>query len=220
MNPAGHHAYGKAVQLQTTGLPLPYRILRNLALLTLPLLAACGNSDADSPVRITLPDADPVTRPREPLPSPDVEGALWQVSEDGRAIHFGLPDEPPYLTLACRLTETPPQLRIIRHVEARPDTSALFPVIGNGMISRFKMEAVLNDGEWRWEGTYPADAPALDVFTGTRDLEATLPGAGSLVIEGSRLPGEFVTWCRLGGKVMQASEEEQAEAEEANAADD
>ena len=80
------------------------------------------------------------------------------------------------------------------------------------MISRLKMEAALDDGEWRWEGTYRADAPELDVFTGPRELEATLPGGGSLQIAGSRLPGEFVNWCRIGGKVLQTSAREEAKA--------
>jgi hypothetical protein len=31
----------------------------------------------------------------------------------------------------------------------------------------------------------------LDVFTGPRELEATLPGGGTLLIAGSRIPGEF-----------------------------
>jgi len=89
---------------------------------------------------------------------------------------------------------------------------ALFPVLGNGMISRFQIDAVLHDGEWRWEGTLPAADPQLEVFTGPRELQATLPGGGSLVIEGSRIPGEFVEWCRAGGRVLRAAEaEEQAE---------
>lgn len=191
---------------------LPQNLPRLLCLLALPFLAACGSSDSDAPVRISLPKADPVTRPREPLSSPDVEGALWSVSKDGRAINFGLPDQKPYLSLACRLKEKPPQLLVIRHIEARPGTSALFPIIGNGMISRLKMEAALDDGEWRWEGTYRADAPELDVFTGPREMEATLPGGGSLEIPGSRLPGEFVNWCRIGGKVLRTSAKEEAKA--------
>ena len=45
----------------------------------------------------------------------------------------------------------------------------------------------------------PADAPELDVFTGQRNIEATLPGSGTLKIAGSSLPREFLQWCRLGG---------------------
>jgi len=90
-------------------------------------------------------------------------------------------------------------------------------VIGNGMISRFKVDATLTDREWRWEGALPAADSQLDVFTGPREIEATLPGGGSLLIEGSRIPGEFVSWCRAGGKVQRAEAAEQAEEAEAAA---
>jgi hypothetical protein len=51
------------------------------------------------------------------------------------------------------------------------------------------------------------------VFTGRRDLEATLPGAGTLLIAGSGIPGEFVRWCRAGADVGEAAAEERAEEE-------
>ena len=137
----------------------------------------------------------------EPLPSPDTEGADWTVSADGRAIEFRKPDAPPFLTLACRIDAEPPQIRIIRHVTARPGEKALFPVIGNGTIARFKVDAALSDNEWRWEGLLPADDALLEVFTGAREIEATLPGAGTLKIGGSRIPGQFISWCRAGGPV-------------------
>jgi hypothetical protein len=54
----------------------------------------------------------------------------------------------------------------------------------------------------------PASDPQLDVFTGPGELQATLPGGGTLLIEGSRVPGEFVTWCRAGGRVRRAEEAE------------
>ena len=119
------------------------------------------------------------------------------------------------LTLACDLRKTPAQFRIVRHVAARPGEKALLPVIGNGTTSRFKVDATLAGGEWRWEGVVPASDPSLDVFTGPRELEATLPGGGTLLIGGSRIPGEFVTWCRTGGKTRQL---DAAEAEAAAAA--
>jgi hypothetical protein len=108
------------------------------------------------------------------------------------------------------LRETPARLRIVRHVTARPGEKALLPVIGNGTISRFKVDAVLSGDEWRWEGALPAGDPSLDVFTGPRELEATLPGGGSVLIAGSRIPGEFVNWCRAGGGVRQPAVEGQA----------
>lgn len=181
-----------------------------LQLVSLLLLAACGNG-GDAPMqaqRISLEDAR--ARVEEPLLSPDTKGARWTVTPDAQAIDFGRPGGDPWLTLACDVRQAPATLRIIRHVDARPGQKALFPVLGNGTISRFKVDAALHEGEWRWEGVLPARDPQLDVFTGTQDLEATLPGGGTLLIEGSRIPGEFVNWCRAGGRVVRAAAAESA----------
>ena len=185
------------------------------AILPILALAACGR--AEEPVdaqRISLEDAR--AEIREPLPSPDTESAAWTVATDGQAIRFGNEGERPFLSLACRVRDDPPTITVIRHAPARPGEKALFPVIGNGTISRFKVDAGLADNEWRWAGTVPADDALLEVFTGPREIEATLPGAGTVRVAGSRIPGEFIAWCRQGGGVAQAVAEEQAEAEEAN----
>ena len=182
------------------------------AILATFVLAACGQ--AEEPVdgqRISLEDARGEVR--EPLPSPDTENASWTVATDGQAVRFGNAGERPFLSLACRVRDDPPTITVIRHAPARPGEKALFPVIGNGTISRFKVDAGLADNEWRWAGTLPADDPLLEVFTGPREIEATLPGAGTLRIAGSRIPGEFIAWCRRGGDVARAVAEEQAEAE-------
>jgi hypothetical protein len=152
--------------------------------------------------------------PPAPLVSPDVEGAAWSVTGSAQAIEFGRPGSPPLLTLACDLRRTPVQLRIVRHVPARPGQKALLPVLGNGTISRFKVDAALADGEWRWEGTLPASDPSLDVFTGAREIEATLPGGGTVLIAGSRIPGEFVNWCRAGGQAQPVEAAEDTESSE------
>jgi hypothetical protein len=101
-------------------------------------------------------------------------------------------------------------LEIIRHVPARPGQQALFPVLGAGPISRFKLDAALANGEWRWQGSLPAGDPQLDVFTTSGSIEATLPGGGTLLIGGSRIPGEFVRWCRQGRVVQRVEAREQA----------
>mgnify|MGYP000436379744 CR=1 FL=1 len=133
-------------------------------------------------------------------PSPDTSSAGWTVSEDGQAIRFGNMGEPPFLTLACNVEAAPPEFIIIRHARAWPGQSALFPVLGNGISSRFLVDAKLSDGEWHWEGRLPADDPKLDVFSGTRDITATLPGRGMLELGGGRIRGEFLEWCRAGGR--------------------
>ncbi len=127
--------------------------------------------------RISLDDARGEIE--QPLPSPDTENAKWTVAKNGQSIDFGNEGEKPFLTLSCKLRDAPPTIHIIRHVTTRPGEKALFPVIGNGMVSRFKVDATLADGEWRWEGAVPAEDGSLEVFTGRRELEATLPGAGS-----------------------------------------
>lgn len=180
-------------------------------------ISACDRSP-DEPVaqqRISLDQARRM--PADPLPSPDTDGTRWTVAGNGQAIDFGRPGEKPMLTLACDLRRTPAELRIVRHVAARPGQKALFPVIGNGTISRFKADATLAEGEWRWQAVLPATDPMLDVFTGPREIEATLPGGGSLMIEGSRIPGEFVSWCRAGGQAPRAEAAEEAEEAEAAA---
>ena len=171
-------------------------------------LTSCGEG-GDAPVqaqRISLEDAR--AQVAEPLLSPDTDGAAWTVGADQRAIAFGRLGAAPFLTLACNLRAAPATLTIVRHVRTRPGQKALFPVIGNGKISRFKVDAALADGEWRWQGALPASDPQLDVFTGPGELQATLPGGGMLMIAGSRVPGEFVTWCRAGGRVRRAEEAE------------
>jgi hypothetical protein len=185
---------------------------RRYTVLFLAVLAlnACERApDAPSQAqRISLEAARQV--PETPLLSPDTRQASWSVSADGQAIAFGNAGQPPFLTLACRLREQPAQLEIIRHVRGRPGQQALFPVLGNGMISRFKLDTALANGEWRWQGSLAASDPQLDVFTGPRELEATLPGGGSLLMAGSRVPGEFVRWCRQGGRVQRVEAREQA----------
>src|SRR6188768_2361233 len=166
-------------------------------------LTACkGEQEPVQAQRFSLDAARHV--PEAPIASPDTRNAAWSVTKDAQAIDFARPGADPLLSLACDLRKTPAQLRIVRHVVARPGEKALLPVIGNGTISRFKVDATLAGGEWRWEGLFAATDPSLDVFTGTRELEATLPGGGMLLIGGSRIPGEFVNWCRAGGRAPRA----------------
>lgn len=138
-------------------------------------------------------------RPALADPSPDTTAAGWRVAEDGQAIHFGNMGEPPFLTLSCELDSSPTEFVIIRHARAYPGQSALFPVLGNGISSRFLVDAKLADGEWHWEARLPVSDPQLEVFLGTRDITATLPGRGMLEIGGGRITGEFLEWCRAGG---------------------
>ncbi len=175
------------------------RLRASLLILSLSL-SAC---DSPAPVeqgeteRVELRDSD--QRPAMAEASPDTSDAGWTVSEDGQAIRYGNLEQPPLLTLACDVNADPPEFVIIRHALAYPGQSALFPVIGNGINSRFLVNATLADGEWHWEARLPADDPQLEVFSGRRDIIATLPGRGTLEIGGGRIAGEFVEWCQAGG---------------------
>lgn len=176
---------------------------RALPIVLLPLTLAACERQAEVPLqqgdvqRVELEETG--QRAAVADPSPDTDEAGWTVSDNGHAIRFGNMGEPPFLTLACDLDANPTQFVIIRHARAYPGQSALFPILGNGVSSRFLADTVLADGEWHWEARLPADDPQLDVFSGTRDLIATLPGRGTLEIGGGRITGEFLEWCRAGG---------------------
>ena len=173
--------------------------LRNasyLAPFLLLLMAGCHRSEEEplQPQRIAF-DKVP-SQVEEPLPSPDTKGARWVLSNSGQALLVGKPGAPPFLTLACNSGANPPQVTVIRHAPARAGEKALFPIIGNGKISRFKVDAAHVGKEWRWQGSVPVDDPLLEVFAGARNLEATLPGRGTVKIEGSAAPGDFIAGCR------------------------
>jgi hypothetical protein len=164
--------------------------------LLLTTLAACHRAEQE-PVEAQRIAFDKVpTQGEEPLASPDTKAASWAVSASGLALDFGNPGGPPLMTLACNPKAVPAQITVIRHARARAGEKALFPVIGNGKISRFEVDAARVDGEWRWQATLPADDPQLEVFAGSNRLEATLPGGGTVKIEGSAAPGQFIAQCR------------------------
>lgn len=181
-----------------------------------PLIMACSlmlavvacepaTTPAPEPERVALEEVREARG--EASPSPDTSAARWSVAPGEQAIDFGNENASPLLTLECDLDTDPIELVIIRHADAFPGQSALFPFIGNGMRSRFLADAVLHESangrEWRWETRLPASDPQFDVFEGSRDFTATLPGHGMLEIGGSRMPGEFLEWCRAGGQVEQ-----------------
>jgi hypothetical protein len=193
-------------------MPPSFNAFRHLVVaLAIASTAACHREQA--PVQSQRIALDQVpSQGEQPLSSPDTEGARWMPSADGQAIDFGRPGQRPFLTLACHVRSEPPQVTIIRHAPARPGEKALFPVMSNTTISRFKVDAALRDNEWRWEATLPADDPQLEVFEESRALEATLPGGGTLKIAASGVPGEFVGWCRKRGQAPAIADDKNDEA--------
>lgn len=172
-------------------------LIGHLSVTALLALSACG--DERKVERVELSQVS--TSQPQALDSPDTRFSFWSVGETGRTINYGDVDEPPMMSVDCLLGDGPPQMRIIRHAPARPGKTALFPVVGNQIRSRFLVETALEDGEWRWQGTVEASDPKLDVFTGPRQLLATLPGGGMIDMAGSTVPWQFVTWCRAGGMI-------------------
>jgi len=170
------------------------------------ILAACGKQPQVE--RVELGTAQAAT----PAALPNSLGARWHVSADGKGIELARPGDAPFLTLHCVIANgVEPQMAVIRHAQSEPGAKALFAVLGNGIVSRMKLDAKLARKEgWRWEGLYPATAPELDVFTGQREIEATLPGAGMLKIGASPLPREFIGWCRRNGVKLPTDSETEA----------
>ncbi len=138
--------------------------------------------------------------PAAPISSPDTKGAAWTVSAERPGDPFrqcrpaaAADARMPPARRPGRPAHHPPRRRAAR-------AKALFPVIGNGLIARFQRRrraarAASGAGKARCRRAIPCStcSPAA------ASMEATLPGGGSLLIEGSRIPGEFVTWCRSGG---------------------
>ncbi|MCP5396467.1 MAG: hypothetical protein H6918_07025 [Sphingomonadaceae bacterium] len=170
---------------------------RVAALLLLTFASACKPPAADD---YTARDAVEDTReaPSDPIASPDTTNALWAPVEEGNRLLFGNPGEKAFIALVCEAKDGKPKLRLVRNAPADPRAQALFALIGNGHVERLPMDAAWTGKEWRWEGLFAADDPRLEVFTGPRMVEATLPGAGSVEINPSKLPGRFIERCRSG----------------------
>jgi hypothetical protein len=162
--------------------------LRRLACLSLLALAACGQGDDHAAQRIVLDDL--AVRASQPLPSPDVAGALW-AEQPGGALTFGKPGAQPLLTLACSGATA----HITRHAPAEPAAKALFALIGNGTVARIKAD----ESEGEWLSVLRAQDSALRVFVGSGPVAATLAGAGTLNLAGSPLPGQLLARCRQPG---------------------
>ncbi|MBX7460713.1 hypothetical protein [Qipengyuania huizhouensis] len=131
------------------------------------------------------------TAPAEPIDSPDTEGAAWAMSATSGRLLYGKPGHAPLLSLACE----DGTLVYTRYVAADPNAKAVLALIGNGHVERLWIDAEEDEQRWLWRGRLAADDPRLEVLTGPRRVEATVPGAGSVTLNASRAPGEFITSC-------------------------
>ena len=158
-------------------------------------LGACRPPASDGYVqRIDLAASD--QGPRVEATSPDVNGAIWASSGGPERMVFGKPGQPPYLSLACIGVGGRRLLEVTRFAETDPKAKGMMALVGNGHVERLKIDAEYNGRGWLWRGRYlPADT-RLEAFTGTRKLELTIPGAGTLVLEGSNAPAQVIELCR------------------------
>lgn len=166
---------------------------RVLIFLSLATLAACKPPAADEAMARTMV-THALIGPSEPLGSPDSESAIWSVGSTPRRIVYGQPGSAPLLALECDGEQD--LIRISRLAPADEGAGAMLALIGNGHRARIAVDAVW-DGEQRfWEGTIAAHDAALDVLTGRREITATVPGAGEVLINPGSAPGELIRQCR------------------------
>ncbi len=168
---------------------------RTLALLPLAILAACKPPASDDYVERARID-EPAVGPSEPIDSPDTENAIWAPAQEGARLLYGVPGEHPLFAIECVSDGSEPMLGYTRFAQADAEAKAILALIGNGHVSRLKIDAAQVGDAWRWEGAVEVNDRRLDVLTGRREIEATVPGAGSLILNASALPGELVERCR------------------------
>ena len=87
------------------------------------------------------------------------------------------------------------KLVITRYAPADPQAKAVLALIGNGHVERLFIDAVPSGTGWVWQAAFPAADPRLEVLTGQQRVEATIPGAGTLVLNPGTLAGPFIARC-------------------------
>ncbi len=170
-------------------------MFRQTALTAFLLLAACRPPASDDYVERGQISSGRQA-PSEPIASPDTEGAVWAEALRENRLLYGKPGETPLMALECVESEGDPRLAFTRFARADPHAEAILALIGNSHVVRLFVDAQKQGDAWLWHGSVPADDPQLDVLTGARQVEATVPGAGSMILNPSRLPGELIETCQ------------------------
>lgn len=163
------------------------------AALALIPLSACKPPASDD-VRDRGMARDAMDAPSAPLASPDVTGAVWAETAVPGKILYGKQGQPALVALACDAQKQ--RVVITRYAIADAEATALMPLIGNGHIARLPVDAVWNGKVWLWQGSYAPQQPDLDVLTGPRKVELTVPGAGTVLLNPSQRPGLLIEQCR------------------------
>ncbi len=173
--------------------------MRFAALAPLLVLSACNPPAAEDYVaRVGVAERD---APSPPIASPDTKGAIWAPSAaDPQRLLYGKPGERVLFALECRDGGKGPNIAYTRFAAADPYAKAILALIGNGHVSRLKIDATrigaAGGGRWLWQGSEPAMSANFEGLTGGRQVEATVPGAGSVILNPSPLPGELIRRCR------------------------
>ena len=169
--------------------------MRSAALWPLVLLAACNPPAADDYVaRVGVSGRD---YPSAPIASPDTKGAVWAPTPTNPLrLVYGKPGERVLFALECVQGRVEPKLEYTRYAAADPHAKAVLALIGNGHVARLKIDAARSGNGWLWRGRDLATSVAFEGLTGGRQVEATVPGAGSLILNPSPLPGELILNCR------------------------
>lgn len=164
-------------------------------LVPLVLLSACKPPASDEYVERSR--IAPITEgPSEPMDSPDTTGAIWAPGKRPDRLLYGKPGDRPLLAIECIHDAQASRVVYTRFAPADPHAKAVLALIGNSHVSRLKIDATETNGAWLWQAETDALDPALDVLTGARKVEATVPGAGSVILNPSRLPGDLIERCR------------------------
>lgn len=130
------------------------------------------------------------------MQAPQTDGAIWVSSGGPERIVFGQPGKAPLLALECKGTGAGRVLGVTRFERTDRGAEGMMALVGNGHVARLKIDARSTPRGWLWHGNYAPADPRLDALTGVRKLELTIPGAGTLVLEGSPKPGELIERCR------------------------
>lgn len=167
------------------------------------LLAACQPPAADDYLERGLAKDD-LPQASAPIPSPDTTDAIWAPAQEQRRLLFGVPGETPLLAMQCESlgegTGETAKLTFTRFVRADREAQAMMALVGNFHALRLPVDSTWNGRAWLWQGSVAASHPDLEALTGTREVEVTVPGAGTLVMAPSPLTRELVDACRSGAE--------------------
>lgn len=100
------------------------------------------------------------------------------------------------LAMECNGSGAKTMIAFTRFVRADRDAQAMMALVGNSHALRLEVDATRNGAAWLWHGDVEASHPDLEALTGTREVEATVPGAGTLAMRPSPLTRELIDACR------------------------